>query len=1120
MKRMLAILLTVAMALSMNSMAVFASSKEDVGDSFPIEKVPSQEELRNLLSKLYQRNNGQKMLRENPLETITVEQGDAIHRPSNWMPLPKLSSNGGVDTYVQEDDSNSGPFDVEDERFFRMEVRYTSGTEDVNGNYRAIKGRLLAQGANTNVWVADDEDFHSKSETVHDSEQCKLLDVTTEMAIAMATNFDGIYQRMTDDTTGFGPFNLYEAPYSNLSKVGDLGADKHVNILLYDIDALDQKGGGYTGGYFWAYDMFSSNQDFDDSEMIDPIDLFHVDIGAGQGWNSFGGDEEANLQIYGTLAHEFQHMLFFTHFGVYPERSDIMSNTTWFNESLSGLADVYFTKENAEVIDLTRTAYAATNPYDGSGYGDLMMFNGSFKNYGMGYLFSAFYHNFTGGKYGHNVYQALTTGDMANDGTIEAFARKSAIVNNAENFPLSLYHVGAMLNGGLALPPDINEDKKVDSSDYYLSLFVSYLTFMENFASDGGKLIYTDKDGQQEEKMQKLLRGTELEQNLWDLRPLLGDPASGLHSLEPIPTLASGSSIVMEGYYNLIPKRFPATHDMLYKLEGSGAGIDITIPDAFIENTTDKKNVYYYLILKNREGVYGADIFPLETGVENHIENDGREAYLFATTFFNPINRADHVVVTYKIETVPLTGGIITPGQSKVYDGTTSFSGINVTFDASSGVLEGDTVTAIVNGTVEDASVGTGKALTVTSATLSGVNAGKYSLPKDLKEITGTVAIVKENGGGGGGSNSGGSSGSTPTLVDSTKVVAQINSAQAGSTVTIAMKGATSIPSNILTAAKSADVNLLVDYGTYTWTIKGESIGPIPANQNYNLKVETIKDSKLSVVADSKDVLQIELAHNGALPFTGILSYPMNTKYNNKDMDLLYFNEAENQLNYTGSGKVKEGKISLSFNHASKYVLTSYDPKNHPSSQVTNPFTDVKSTDWFYDAVMTSYEKGLFKGTSDTTFSPNLPVTRGMFLTVLARLDGEDLSKYTSTSFDDVNIEAYDSKAIEWAAEMGIAKGISAELFAPKQTITREEMATMMDRYVEKKNIVLQKKETTPVAFADEAEISPWARESVATMQSFGIMNGIGGNLYNPKGIATRAEASQIFLNFLNAMVV
>jgi hypothetical protein len=108
-------------------------------------------------------------------------------------------------------------------------------------------------------------------------------------------------------------------------------------------------------------------------------------------------------------------------------------------------------------------------------------------------------------------------------------------------------------------------------------------------------------------------------------------------------------------------------------------------------------------------------------------------------------------------------------------------------------------------------------------------------------------------------------------------------------------------------------------------------------------------------------------------------------------------------------------------------------------------FNDIEPTDWFYNAVSSVVEHGLFKGTSDNEFSPQENMTRAMFAQVLANLNGVDLSQYTTAnpSFEDVLSSQWYFAAVEWALELGVVSGVGYNQFSPSDPITREQMAVM-----------------------------------------------------------------------------
>ena len=176
-------------------------------------------------------------------------------------------------------------------------------------------------------------------------------------------------------------------------------------------------------------------------------------------------------------------------------------------------------------------------------------------------------------------------------------------------------------------------------------------------------------------------------------------------------------------------------------------------------------------------------------------------------------------------------------------------------------------------------------------------------------------------------------------------------------------------------------------------------------------------------------------------------------------------------------------------------------------------FADVPADAWYAPAVQTCAEQGLFQGTSPTTFSPELSMTRGMFVTVLGRMENIDPTQADASGFMDVPEDAYYSGYVGWAARCGIVAGVSDSVFEPERGISRQEICTIVHRYLVWKDVSLQ---TVPSAqFADDAQIAEWAKESVYVCRSAGIVSGVGDNHFAPDVAARRCEAAQIFKNLL-----
>ena len=180
--------------------------------------------------------------------------------------------------------------------------------------------------------------------------------------------------------------------------------------------------------------------------------------------------------------------------------------------------------------------------------------------------------------------------------------------------------------------------------------------------------------------------------------------------------------------------------------------------------------------------------------------------------------------------------------------------------------------------------------------------------------------------------------------------------------------------------------------------------------------------------------------------------------------------------------------------------------------EVKLPFTDVSTSDWFYDDVAFVYKNGLFSGTDSRSFSPNASMTRAMLVTVLYRLEG-DPTVTGRSSFTDVRSGAYYEKSVIWAAANGIVTGTDSTSFSPDAKVTREQLAAILYRYAQ-----YRKLDTDASAklnsFTDTDSVSAYASEALGWAVSEGLINGASGKLM-PKGDATRAQVAAILHRFV-----
>lgn len=171
-------------------------------------------------------------------------------------------------------------------------------------------------------------------------------------------------------------------------------------------------------------------------------------------------------------------------------------------------------------------------------------------------------------------------------------------------------------------------------------------------------------------------------------------------------------------------------------------------------------------------------------------------------------------------------------------------------------------------------------------------------------------------------------------------------------------------------------------------------------------------------------------------------------------------------------------------------------------------FTDFTADDWYFRDVDRAVQYGIFDGQGGGTFSPTANITRGDFVTALAKMAGVDLSAYSGeTAFQDVDPDLYYAKAIQWASSCGYINGMSATEFQPTEPIRREQMCIILMKYGGLSS-------SSSSLFADDGKISSWAKEAVYACRDAGLISGVGANQFDPQGYTSRAAACKVLANY------
>ncbi len=186
------------------------------------------------------------------------------------------------------------------------------------------------------------------------------------------------------------------------------------------------------------------------------------------------------------------------------------------------------------------------------------------------------------------------------------------------------------------------------------------------------------------------------------------------------------------------------------------------------------------------------------------------------------------------------------------------------------------------------------------------------------------------------------------------------------------------------------------------------------------------------------------------------------------------------------------------------------------TEKIDGIYNDVKPTDWYYNAVITLTQKGIVSGDGTGKFNPSDNVTREQFVKMILEATDTEITD-SEHSFADVTKGAWYEDYVATAVEKGIVKGLSDKEFGVGTSITRQDMAVLIERVLTYKEFEIEKSDVE--SFADVDEVSDYAKDAVASMKAIGLIQGYNNN-YNPKDNLTRAEAATVINSLLEMLNV
>lgn len=319
--------------------------------------------------------------------------------------------------------------------------------------------------------------------------------------------------------------------------------------------------------------------------------------------------------------------------------------------------------------------------------------------------------------------------------------------------------------------------------------------------------------------------------------------------------------------------------------------------------------------------------------------------------------------------------------------------------------------------------------------------------------------------------------------------------------------------------ADETNAALSVETGLGTVTFSAEAVNAIngaSASGDISISIAAADTSKLSAEAKNKigdrPVYDFTVSAGGtqisgfgggsadiSLPYTPAAGEDPNA------IVVYYVSDSGELQTVRGKYDPATGTVRFTAAHFSGYAVG--------YNKVT--FSDVVSTDWYYNPVTFIAARGITTGTGAGTFNPNDTLSRGQFIVMLMRAYGIEADTNSTDNFSDAG-STYYTGYLAAAKRLGISNGVGDNNFAPDSEITRQDMFTLLYRAL---GVLDELPEAagskTTGDFGDAGEISSYAQEAMNTLVKAGIISGNGGKL-NPTGTTTRAEMAQVLYNLLS----
>ncbi len=297
--------------------------------------------------------------------------------------------------------------------------------------------------------------------------------------------------------------------------------------------------------------------------------------------------------------------------------------------------------------------------------------------------------------------------------------------------------------------------------------------------------------------------------------------------------------------------------------------------------------------------------------------------------------------------------------------------------------------------------------------------------------------------------------------------------------------------------------------------IQGDSVAVlIPAEalkangSSWNLSVNTKDTSVIGLINSVSPIYDIQLqAGNSkitsfAKPIQITLVYDSGQAGQSKQLGAYWNNPDTENWEYVGGSVTEAGKLSFETDHFSEFMIMKRG----------EVFSDIENS-WAKSYIELMAEKGIIQG-NQGRFMPQDKITRAEFISMIMRIQGESEGESQNIVFEDVKKDAWYAADVSAAYDKKIVKGKSDTLFAPFDSITREEVVTMLvNAYLSEGGTKISGNDVAD-AFTDKNKIAAWAKETVNMGVHLKLVTGNPDGTFRPADHATRAEAVVMLTQF------